>query len=154
MRQGRHSRSKWDWGTEPSRSAERSAAVTAEEQDPTRTSPGRKDRWSYCKPAHGPHTPTIVKPPVGGKARSCGWGPEWSARDREWEPGWRCFHQHECNMCGKFFRFLGGEECPDWRPLTVADEQAISARNAELMERRMRRTPVITGPQGYRRRRA
>jgi hypothetical protein len=150
MRQGRHSRRKFDWGTEPSRSAERSAVVVAEERDPSKRSPGRKDK-AYCKPAHGPHLPVLVVPPVGGKTPACGWRPSWSPREREWEPGWTCFHQQECTTCGKYFRRIGGEECPDWHPLTAEEVREIDARNSVLVERRIRRKPVITGPQGYRR---
>lgn len=78
MRLGRHSRSKDDWDTEPSRSAERSAAIAAEERDPSKRSPSRKDK-DYCKPAHGPHVMVLAKDASLSKAR-CTWELSWDAR--------------------------------------------------------------------------
>lgn len=153
MRQGRHSRRSDDWDTEPSRSAERATAIADEERDPSKRSPGRKDK-DYCKPARGPHTPVLVVRQYGGKTPTCEWRASWSVRFQGWEPGWTCFHEEECADCGKWFRHLNGTDCPDWRPITPQEESAISAQAAEMTARReawARRKPVVTGPQGYRR---
>jgi hypothetical protein len=153
MRSGRHARSKWAWGTAPSRSTERAAAVTAEERDPSKPSPGRKDRKNYCKPNRGPHTPALAKRSTFVTAE-CRWQVLWSSRTGGWVTGWLCVHQEECSACGRFFRFVHGDDCPDWRPARPDEQQALDAeisRRMQAWEQRKSRKPVVAGPQSYRR---
>lgn len=153
MRRGRHSRRKTEWGTEPSRSAEVAAAVAADEQDPAKHAPGRKDRKHYCKPARGRHTPVLTKRSTFVTAE-CRWQVLWSARTGRWVTGWLCVHQEECSACGRFFRFVYGEDCPDWHPPEPGEQQALDAeiaRRDQVRQEYVSRKPVVIGPQGYRR---
>lgn len=153
MRQGRHSRRKADdWDTEPSRSAERASAIADEERDPSKRSPGRKDK-DHCKPARGPHVPVMVNPSWCAN-KKCQWRLEWQHRTRSWAPEWLCFHQQACSACGKFFRHMNGDECPDWHPIRTEQQQAFDeeiARRTAARQRYESRKPVAIGPQGYRR---
>ena len=152
MRQGRYSRSRWDWGRQPSRSAEVAAAVAADTLNPTKRAPGRKAK-SWCKPNRGPHTPVMVK----AKERtgsSCHWRLSWAWRSKDWTLGWLCFHQEECSGCGKVIRVAAGQDCPDWRPVRPEEQQAFDveiARRVGVEREWTSRKPAVTGPQGYRR---
>lgn len=155
MRQGRHSRrTAADWDTQPSRSAELAAAVAAEERDPEKRAPGRKDRKNYCKPNRGAHAPVMVMRPFLSRPVSCQWTLKWDCRDRCWVPEWRCWHQEECGACGKVFRLMLGEDCPNWHPVSAEERAALDAeieRRAQARQKWVSRRPAVAGPQGYRR---
>lgn len=150
----RHARSKSDWGTQPQRSAERREAAS----EPAKRPPGRKDRWARCKGNHGgPHEMAITPHPgryTGHPARCC-WRPAWNHREGIHAAAWSCRHHEACIHCGKEARsFVSRDECPDY-PGTGGQRAAAEAQGAEWDEHRAAldtRRPVITGPQGYRRR--
>lgn len=162
----RHARGKSDWGVNPSRLAARDAVV-AEQSHPEvvpqgKRPPGKKDP-SLCKAAHwkGPHQPVLRMQEYGWRrSTACKWGPSWPVPDGE--PSWRCSHEEVCKGCGKVLRIsIEAWECPDFHPVTDEERAAIEAerveheaRVAELRERNhWKPRPVITGPQGYRRKR-
>jgi hypothetical protein len=152
MHRGRLSRKKRDWGSEPSRSAERSAAVAVEEQDPSRRPPGKKDRRAYCKPTHGQHTPTLVK--RGTFTKACRWRLDFDPRHREWVPEWLCFHEEVCSGCGKVLSVIGEKDCPDWHEPAGSEREKLDAeiaRRTAVRNEYEARKPVPAGPQGYRR---
>lgn len=150
----RHSKSRWEWGTAAPRSQQRAAAA---DDDPLKERvPGKKDK-NACKAAHGgPHVPVLM---LDGNTECC-WDPMWVSRSGEIEPGWRCHHRERCQNCGKHFRYgfqLRPEECPLYSPEIppeVWEEcQERELRRSKWMVRRQPRPP-ITGPQGYRKRKA
>jgi hypothetical protein len=159
----RHARSGWEWGSSASRSQSRAAA--AQEQlipeiiREGRRPPGKKDK-DLCKAQHwkGPHTPgiTITRNPVTLKRNECCWAIlGWRGKG---EPYWFCRHVLICSGCGKDF---GGvpeaQQCPQWHPLTPQEREALDEERRRYDERlsrwKVRRKPLITGPQGYRRKR-
>jgi hypothetical protein len=163
----RHSRpGYWDyWGPVPSRSQQRAAAA-AEQLHPEvvpqgKRPPGRKDP-DLCKGAHwkGPHRPGIRLRANGwlGGRQECGWGTSW--RGGEEHHAFFCRHEEVCTACGKTLRGsnIPASECPLFHAITPEEHARIEAeikRREELgTKRRARRKPPITGPQGYRRRKA
>ena len=162
----RHARSKTDadGGSLPSRSAERSAAVAEEERDPARRAPGRKDTRARCRGKPGAeHVPVLVLHGSWPGDRECRWRVTWSFTDRAARVMWGCSHREECRNCGKVLRTRPGiadAECPAY-PGTREQRAEAEAALADAEERRRtwedrprRRKPPVTGPQGYRRRRA
>ncbi|MGH3304439.1 MAG: hypothetical protein ACRDOK_22710 [Streptosporangiaceae bacterium] len=151
----RHSRRKYDWGGNPSRSAQVTAA--ADDPDPAKRSPARKDTKAWCrgKPGRG-HKPVLVARPWSTHRTECGWGVHWWQSDRR--VTWACVHREECLECGKVLRArVSCAECPGY-PGTPEQKTAAEAGLAQQVARwegwRARRRPVVTGPQGYRRSRA
>lgn len=149
----RHKRTS-EWYAAPSRSTEVRQATGAD-PEPARKAPGRKDtrRWCRGKPGVG-HAPVLVFRPVLARL-ACAWRPDWPYEHACWE----CYHQEECGRCGKVLRTswqLAAGECPAY-PGDPAQRAAAEAECAEIRERveasRQARRPVVTGPQGYRRRR-
>lgn len=126
----RHARSKWEWGSPGSRSAEVRDAARAD-PDPSRRAPGKKDkrRWCRGKPGVEHRRAVVLHSPYGHK---CGWlntghwvdtgsplprgvpVPRRWKRSREWVVTgrrWMCLHELQCLACGKY---LGpAPECPD-----------------------------------------
>ena len=164
----RHARGKGVWDSAPSRSAELQQAARAD-PDPAKRSPARKDTRSWCKGKAGrEHVLHLVLVPDrlswrAGKAQVCEWASAWGIDGQEYRLGWACRHREECAACGRIFREhydLKGEECPAYPgdPGQRAEAQAEVGRDQEQCASwpaaapRWRR-PVITGPQGYRRRR-
>lgn len=153
----RHARSSWEWGTPGSRHDDLARAV---QDDPAKkTPPGKKDP-SLCKAAHwkGPHQPELRMLTFGWhRDRPCEWAISW--RSRNGEPIWHCNHEEVCSGCGKVLRVgISDEECPDFHPITADEQAAIEAKQAENDARIAsqpwrRHKPVITGPQGYRKKR-
>jgi hypothetical protein len=153
----RHARSRTDWDTQPSRSAERQAAAG----EPERQAPGRKDRRAHCKEnAGGPHVPAVVfMAAVFRPDRGCEWMPSWSRKERGYDgAGWYCRHEEHCSRCGKVLRVtVTDNECPAYpgNPVQRADAEADALRAQERQDAwRQRKRKIITGPQGYRRKRA
>lgn len=152
---GRHARSKSDWDTQPSRSAERREAAA----EPDRQAPGRKDRRAQCKKnGGGPHIPAIVFiAPVFDSYSTCEWVPHWSRRKRSYNgTGWSCRHEERCSCCGRVLRMVVvPSECPafpgDPVQRAAAEIDAVCAQERQDTWRGRRK--VISGPQGYRRRR-
>jgi hypothetical protein len=152
MRRGRHSRSRWEWGSEPARSNERITAITAEEQDPAKRAPGRKDKKAHCKQTHGPHIAQVVIRINLPRPVRCGWVLSWDMRKKEWTTSWSCYHDVVCSACGKVLGLMG--ECPAKTPVTPAERRALDEeiiRRMEDQERYRTAKPVIAGPQSYRR---
>jgi hypothetical protein len=157
----RHARSKsGGWETSGSRSGE---TVRAVNDDPVRKSaPGRKDPGRCKGNRGGPHIPAIVlRDPVPDDEFEdrCRWSPVWSRDAGEDVAGWHCEHERKCVKCGLIFRSrIGCDDCPVY-PGTpgqrAAAEQEAAAWNEGRRDREQtwRRKPVITGPQGFRRRR-
>lgn len=151
MRWGRHAESKWDWGTNPSRSDERAAAI-AQEDAPSRPTPGKKDKKAHCKAAQGPHQVTKIKRLT---YYTCQPALMWNRAHATWDVGWTCYHELKCQACGKVFETrLSDRECPDWRPLTISQREDFDQQIAQRMKARdawKSRKPVIKGRQAYRR---
>jgi hypothetical protein len=156
MRNGRHARSKWEWGTPGARSQERAKA--ARDDPAKKTTPAKKDP-DLCKAAHwkGPHAPQII---LGADVRhgwkECGWGVPYSYL--EYESRWYCRHVRICSGCGKNFGRVTGEECPLYHEVTPSERVALDAEIVRrekqgLAWQEARRKPPVEGPQGYRRRR-
>jgi hypothetical protein len=81
----------------------------------------------------------------------------WDTETDAYQPEWMCLHQEECLKCGKVFRdSVPRDECPDREAgqSVYADAVREAAEVTEWHRQRPRRSrPVISGPQGYRRRR-
>lgn len=163
---GRHGRHKGIWGSQPSRSAELAAAA-AVDPDPSRRAPAVKDTRRWCKGKPGrEHQPEIILPQVGWQTGNCKWlgRHDWrlirQGRDDEATTvGWACYHEERCSECGKVLRNrweLRPRECPAYpgTPAQKAEAEREAADYPELWRGRARPRRVITGPQGYRRKRA
>lgn len=157
----RHARSKWEWGTPGARSQEVQAAA-GDDPEPVKRPAGRKDTRHWCKGKPGvEHVPqlTLHSPfPWKRGGPCCRWVASWSSRDGEYAACWSCDHRETCSRCGKVLRDpIPAGECPAYpgtpqqRAVTEAEARAIKERVAQ--RRRWSRKPVITGPQGYRRKR-
>lgn len=158
----RHAQSKWEWGSEPSRSAQRAAAAA----EPDRRTPGRKDRRRWCrgKPGaeHVPELTVVSSFTPRGQPGSCYWAPRYYARRgspplSEQPVSWSCVHRETCAACGKVLRErcdLKTEECPLY-PGDPAQRRAAEAKAAEWAGARpikpWRRKPPPDGPSHYRR---
>jgi hypothetical protein len=159
----RHSRRKDDWGTPGSRSAERAAAAAAEETDPAKRTPARKDPERCKGNQGGPHAPEVSlrhESPEDEFRSRCRWGTVWSREDRDMVVAWHCEHERRCTGCGLVSgRHVRDEECPVF-PGTPEQRAVVQQQLFERKEqlrtspRWSRRKPVITGPQGYRKKRA
>lgn len=156
----RHARSKWEWGLPGSRSAEVRTAA-ADDPEPAKRPPGRKDTRAWCRGKPGvEHVRRLVLHPSPFKRGKldCGWAPSWRTPDGEYGACWSCDHREECARCGKILRDgILRSECPAY-PGTPGQRAAAEEKAAEIRERiaqrrPWRRKPVITGPQGYRRKR-
>jgi hypothetical protein len=150
MRTGRHGRNKEDaWDSQPSRSAQTAAAVTADAGEP-RLVPGKKDRRAWCKVNKGPHT--LVLGMFEGRW-TCGWNGYWR-RGAPSTVSWRCYHQEVCSGCGKITRrFDLGADCPDYEPDGKARYLAkLIAQHEEWVARHPRLFPgrPDVGPTHYR----
>jgi hypothetical protein len=155
----RHARSRWEWGPPGSRSDDLRRAV---DDDPAAKTPGKKDP-NRCKGNHGgPHIPVIAlhhETPEDEFRSRCRWSPMWSRKDKGLVVGWHCEHEERCAKCGLIFeRFVGRDRCPVF-PGTGQQKAVAGQELFERAERRRtapsrgRRKPVISGPQGYRRKR-
>jgi hypothetical protein len=147
----RHGRNSWEWGPSPSRGQSRAAAADQELAGAKR-SPAKKDP-DLCKAAHwkGLHRPKLHVREYGWRKKAqCKWTVRWG-RD---VPVWHCVHEEVCTGCGKILRIgIPAEECPDFHPVTEAEQDALEAEIERWRERRAARRlqrPVIDGPQGYR----
>lgn len=164
----RHSKSKWEWGSEPARGQQRADAIS---DTPRKKRPPRKQP-DACKGNHwDPHVYEVVK--------QAGTPCYWNAVLRfnkgsqvTCTPGWVCNHLRKCKFCGRIgestdgakFNWRSGhikaEECPEYDayvPMTVRKACAVKLLEYnERMERfrsKMRpKKPPINGPQGYRKR--
>jgi hypothetical protein len=163
----RHARSKWEWGTPPSRSAERSQAAAEDVREPAKRAPARKDTRAWCRGKAGvEHVPVIAvdhTAPHFGTSPRCEWKALWDWKADAYHVGWTCPHHEICDVCKKVLRdrwTVPSRECPAY-PGDPAQRAAVEASIPELerqqqerlARRRMPRKPVITGPQGFRRRR-
>jgi hypothetical protein len=148
----RHARpGKWwgYYGGQPARTQTRARA--AKEPDGKRP-PGKKDP-DLCKGQHWKSTHT---PEIGlGKTRYktvCGWRVDYKD-----ETYWFCLHVLTCSGCGKDFGGVFMKQCPLYHDVTPAEQAWIGKEIEERKERRARwkihHRPVITGPQGYRKKR-
>lgn len=168
----RHSRPD-EWSGQPSRSQLRRAAAeddagTNGSIDSTgvvgKRAPGKKDK-SLCKAAHwkGPHQPEIVlaNETWEDQFRSCcRWGPIWSGEDHAAVVRWRCAHEVHCAGCGRIMEYrIPKEKCPTYpgteEQRAVAQQQAFEWNEERRSSKwRPRRKPIITGPQGYRKKKS
>lgn len=146
----RHGRNSWEWGTSPPRGQSRAAAAD-QGLGSAKRPPAKKDP-SLCKAQHwkGPHTPVFRIRQYGRQKTVCKWGANWGKP----EPRWHCAHEEVCSECGKVLSAFVESRCPDFRPITEAEQEALDREIARWAERRsVRHRPVIDGPQGYRKRR-
>lgn len=154
------------WGPVQSRAAEQSAAMTETVKRP----PGRKDTRQWCRGKVGrEHQPQIGLSTDGWSRHDCEWVSRYDWRGiRRGEPEdsvqsvrWACGHCERCSACGRVLRPLGElltEECPAY-PGTEGQRAQAERDGAEHLAwllslgHYQQRRPVITGRQGYRRRR-
>jgi hypothetical protein len=155
----RHARSAEDgWGPRPPRSQQRAGAAR---DDPARARvPGKKDP-ALCKAAHwkGLHQPGLrLMQWALNRGVGCGWIISWDSDERCDTIGYRCSHEEACTGCGRILRDrIPRRECPEYRAATAEERAELEEELARCRAARagwMRRKPVITGPQGYRRRKA
>jgi len=164
----RHARSRWEWGTEPGRSAQRTEAVAEGVREPARKAPARKDTRSWCRGKVGTeHIPVIVidhTAPHFTPGPQCEWKASWDWRTNAYFVYWACPHHEICGQCQKVLRDrfnVLAHECPFY-PGGSGQRAAVEASIPELerqqrerlARQRLRPKRVITGPQGYRRQRA
>ena len=156
----RHAKSKWEWGSPGARSQEVQAAAADDPEPPKRT-PGRKDTRSWCRGKQGvEHVPELAWHPFLWKPGEpdCRWRAAWSSRaGGEYVACWMCEHRETCARCGKVLRDrIPAAECPAYpgtpEDRAAAEEEALQIRE-RVAQRQTRWKPVITGPQGYRRKR-
>lgn len=150
----RHKRTKaGGYETPPPRSAERAAAAV----EPEKRTPGRKNTRAWCRGKVGrEHVPVVACRPPALTSLACRWQPRYSDDGVYW---W-CHHLEECSACGKVLRSgqkFGDSECPgypgdDGQRQEALREVAASAERWSAWYRRIH--PPVTGPQGYRKRRA
>jgi hypothetical protein len=153
----RHARSKDSWESPPGRAAERGTAA-AEHDRPAPRPKARKDTRSWCRGKTGvEHTGTLVLQVAGPRPLECCWRHRFLG-DREIR--WECWHREACARCGRVLREpwqLEDSECPAW-PGSGEQRAAAEREAARSVERwrewQAQRRPVVTGPQGYRRRRS
>ena len=138
-----------DWGRAPGRAAEvRAAAAEAPKR-----APGKKDTRRWCHGREGREHALVITF-RGLYGRVCEWQVRWVGDGI----GWHCEHEETCASCGKILRAgyeLARAECPAYpgAPEQRAEAEAELRRDREWrIQRALRRAPVITGPQGYRRR--
>lgn len=157
----RHRRSKWEWGTPGSRSAETRTAASPD-PEPARKAPAKKDTRHWCRGKQGvEHVPHLVldERAPGYHKMGCQWGTSWRVRQRDYTVRWQCQHREICTRCSKILREpweIGSAECPVY----PGDEAQRAAAGIEADEATARHTSwwsgrrkAITGPQGYRRNR-
>jgi hypothetical protein len=152
----RHSRNSWEWGPVPARGQSRAAAAD-QDLGSVKRLPAKKDP-SRCKAAHwkGPHQRELRVKEYGGWQRKgrCAWVISWTDPDKL---TWNCLHEAFCPGCGKVLAtVIGFSDCPDAHPVTGDDrawfEKEHARRDALTARRKLRGRPVISGPQGYRKR--
>lgn len=132
----RHAASRWEYGRQPSRNDQLTAAVTEEQRadpGPAKRPPGRKDTRQWCKGIEGRlHVREIIYDgrPSYHARDGCVWAPAWSRRLRGWSGvAWDCFHVEQCTECKKILRKrheLELSECPDY-PGTPEQKTAAAA---------------------------
>lgn len=137
--------------------------VRAINDDPlVKSLPGKKDPGK-CKGNHGnPHVPVIqfrYDNPQDRERYQCRYVVKWDTKEKKLVPNWHCNHQIACDRCGKIFDFfLVNDNCPVYPgdPEQLADVYSkIEERNEFRRTSPIwnRKRPVITGPQGYRKKR-
>jgi len=152
----RHARpGRWDYASsQPPRSLAKAAAA----QEPQgKRPPGRKDP-DLCKAQHwkGSHTPELreVKAYRRGTMPCCYWAPSYTGR----EPWWFCCHEEVCSGCGKILEYkILSSRCPHYHEILPEEREWLAAETERTRELRAkwsyRKRPLITGPQGYRKKR-
>lgn len=127
----RHRKTKWEWGTPGSRSAETRTAASPD-PDPARKAPAKKDTRRWCRGKEGAeHDLAVVLHSSYG--HKCGWWesgrwvrtgpvppkgvtlPKWHhSNDQKWVVtgrSWSCLHEYQCQACGKYLGRVPA--CPD-----------------------------------------
>lgn len=160
----RHARpSGWDsYESQPSRSSEVRAAIAEDDPEPVR---GKAIPWpsGKCKRNGGGAHSAVVQVRndyfTARNGANCGWRLGWTYNR---ETGLRniyyaCWHETVCQLCGKILvHSMDKGSCPlaaereDERERVAAE----AAANRPPSRNNWRRRPVITGPQGYRRKRS
>lgn len=145
----RHSRSRWEWGKPPGRADEVRLAAS-DDPDPAKRPPGRKDTRTWCKGKQGrAHTPALIPDPWPWR-HGCAWYPSWTVAGTA---NWSCQHREVCTACGKVLRHrISDSECPAYPGDPAQKAEAVRKSSAPRFSYRRRR--VITGPQGYRKKKA
>lgn len=145
----RHARTKDPSGSDgnPGRRQSRAAAAA---EDQAKRAPAKKDP-SLCKVTHwkSPHEPAFQVRSYPWRKKPCCWRLSWVDE----VPEWGCWHQEACTGCGKVLRVsIPAKECPDFHPITEAEQAALAA---EIERWRLRRAARVTPPKqrtGYRKR--
>lgn len=149
----RHGRpGQWDYAdSQPSRSQARKAAA----EEPQGKRPPAKKNPDLCKARHWqPHVTELRTENYGWRRyQECGWSVSYTGKEH-W---WSCRHHEACASCGKDFGKIPLRRCPLYHDITPEEQQRLDAELAVHEERRAkwkpRLKPVITGPQGYRKKR-
>lgn len=162
----RHAKSSWEWGTAPSRSQQRDAAV---HDDPVHSSVPSKKKHGACKGDDGWHDAhdfifVMTHHVITGQEMTCEWQAygTWFSKSRAYSfiPRWVCHHELRCSRCGylekQSWTLTQSGECPlhphTSPPQSIIDQCAKeqAAYEARLARRTWGRKPPITGRQGYR----
>lgn len=161
----RHARSRWEYGSPPSRADQVKAAAAASAGEPRRPR-SRKDRARWCGGHTGrEHHPQILLRVTNPMPGVCGWQPRFtrSGHGFGYVAVWTCGHEERCTECGRRIRStlnIRPQECPRWpRPdseRVAAQQQAAIAQGEYDIRRgrwasRVKARPPVTGRQGYRR---
>lgn len=151
-RPGKHAH----FGEEPKGTHSQARAAASGES--AKRPPGKKDP-DLCKTQHwkSGHTPALrVRIPYFRKSKIyCYWGlPYWDSDGVTWY----CSHEEYCSGCGKILLTrISGTRCPDYHDITRTEQACIEKERKEREIRRsswkMRPRKIITGPQGYRKKR-
>jgi hypothetical protein len=139
----RHSRRKWEWGTEPARNDQVREAATEDQaaSDIFRLPwklPAKKDTRNWCKGKPGREHRVIVVLHTTYYNRHCGWreygkwipvdplpvyprgmpvprGLQFRVKRTFVADGrtWQCLHEFQCQVCGKYLSPIDPADCPD-----------------------------------------
>jgi hypothetical protein len=147
------------YDSQPSRSDLVRAAVDDDDPDPVK---GKVIPWpkGKCKRSKAGHEAIIQLRQdymVTRWSKECGWKPYWGGANAAGELAWyACYHEMVCRHCGKVLvNVMGRGSCP-LAPGKEDEKKRVEAEAAAMPARswRPRKKPVITGPQGYRKKRA
>ena len=134
--------------------------AAADDPEPAKRPPGRKNTRDWCKGKVGrEHVPALELEPPALTNWICQWRSDWRVRLQGHAIGWHCCHREICQQCRKVLREpweIGRTGCPlypgDPEQKAAAEAEAVEAEG-RYREWAQRRRPVTTGPQGYRRKR-
>jgi hypothetical protein len=117
--------------------------------------PSSRKNPELCKGLHWqPHVPVITLRMLRVK-KGCGWSIlPWNFAP---DPYWSCWHVLICEGCGKNFGRIPVAQCPSYHAITPGERELLDTIVSDYQtwasrgKRKIR--GIITGPQGYRKKR-